>query len=54
VHPVLVPTVGGGDSEVNFALGLGADIRFSDSIDLRVSAGIGDIEGVALGVAFVR
>jgi hypothetical protein len=54
VHPVLVPTLGGGDSEVNFALGLGADIRFSDTIDLRVSAGIGDIEGVALGLAFVR
>jgi phosphate-selective porin len=54
VHPVIVPTVGGGDSEVNFALGLGADIRFSDSIDLRVSAGIGDIEGVGLGIAFVR
>jgi hypothetical protein len=54
VHPVLVPTVGGGDSEVDFALGLGVDIRFSDAIDLRVSAGIGDIEGVALGLAFVR
>ena len=54
VHPVFVPTIGGGDSEVNFALGLGADIRFSDTIDLRVSAGIGDIEGVALGLAFVR
>ena len=54
VHPVIVPTLGGGDSEVNFALGLGADIRFSDTIDLRVSAGLGDIEGIALGLAFVR
>lgn len=54
VHPVLVPTIGGGDSEVDFALGLGVDIRFSDTIDLRVSAGLGDIEGVALGLAFVR
>jgi len=54
VHPVLVPTIGGGDSQVDFALGLGADIRFGETIDLRVSAGIGDIEGVAVGVAFVR
>ncbi len=54
VHPVLVPRLGGGDDEVDFALGLGVDIRFSDTIDLRVSAGIGEVEGVALGLAFVR
>ena len=54
VHPVLVPRLGGGDDEVDFALGLGVDVRFSDTIDLRVSAGIGEVEGVALGLAFVR
>ncbi len=54
VHPVLVPRLGGGDDEVDFALGLGVDVRFSDTIDFRVSAGIGEVEGVALGLAFVR
>jgi hypothetical protein len=54
VHPVLVPSFGGGDDEVDFALGLGVDVRFSDAIDLRVSAGIGEVEGVAIGLAFVR
>ena len=54
VHPVLVPRLGGGDDEVDFALGLGVDVRFSQALDLRVSAGIGEVEGVALGLAFVR
>ena len=54
VHPVLVPRLGGGDDEVDFALGLGVDVRFSEALDLRVSAGIGEVEGVALGLAFVR
>jgi hypothetical protein len=54
VHPVLVPSFGGGDDEVDFALGLGVDIRFCETLDLRVSAGIGEVEGVALGLALVR
>jgi hypothetical protein len=54
VHPVLVPKLGGGDDEVDFALGLGVDVRFSETIDMRVSAGIGEVEGVAVGLAFVR
>jgi hypothetical protein len=54
VHPVLVPRLGGGDDEVDFALGLGVDVRFSEALDLRVSAGIGEVEGVAFGLAFVR
>ena len=31
-HPVIVPVFGGGDSDVNFALGLGVDIRFSEQL----------------------
>ncbi len=54
VHPVIVPTFGGGNSDVNFALGLGVDIRFSDSWAVRASGGIGDIDGVGVSVAYIR
>jgi opacity protein-like surface antigen len=54
VHPVIVPVFGGGDSEVDFALGLGVDIRFSEQWAVRASGGIGDIEGVGISVAYLR
>ncbi len=54
VQPVLVPRFSSGDSNLDAALGFGVDIRFSNTVDFRVSAGVGDIEGVSLGVAFVR
>jgi hypothetical protein len=54
VHPVVVPTFGSGDSDVNFALGLGVDIRFSDQWAVRASGGLGDIEGVGVSVAYIR
>jgi len=54
VHPVLVPTFGGGNSDVNFALGLGVDIRFSDRWAIRASGGIGDIDGVGISVAYIN
>ena len=58
VHPVIVPTFWAGDnspsSGVDIALGLGVDITFGGSFDLRVSGGIGDIDGVAVSVAWVR
>lgn len=58
VQPVIVPTFWAGDnspsSGVDFALGLGVDITFGGSFDLRVSGGIGDIDGVAVSVAWVR
>jgi hypothetical protein len=53
-HPVVVPKFGGGDSEVDFALGLGVDIRFSEQWAIRASGGIGDIEGVGISVAYLR
>jgi hypothetical protein len=53
-HPVIVPTFGGGNSDVNFALGLGVDIRFSDQWAIRASGGLGDIEGVGVSVAYIR
>ena len=54
VHPVLVPVFGGGDSNVDAALGLGVDVRFSEDLALRVSGGIGDIEGVGISLAYIR
>jgi len=54
VHPVIVPTFGGGDSNVNFALGLGVDIRFSEQWAIRASGGLGDIEGVGVSLAYLR
>lgn len=53
-HPVIVPTFGSGDDDVNFALGLGVDIRFSDSWAVRASGGLGDIEGVGISLAYIR
>ena len=53
-HPVIVPTFGGGDDDVNFALGLGVDVRFSDSWAVRASGGLGDIEGVGVSLTYLR
>jgi len=53
-HPVIVPRFGGGDSEIDFALGLGVDIKFSDRWAVRASGGLGDIEGVGLSIAYIR
>ena len=54
-HPVILPVLGaaGGD-DVGFALGLGVDLRFSQNLSLRVSGGVGDLEGVGLGLTYIR
>jgi hypothetical protein len=54
VHPIIIPTLTSDDSDVGFALGLGVDIRFSETFDLRVTGGVGDIEGLGIGLAFTR
>lgn len=54
VQPVIVPVFGSGDSDVDFALGLGVDMRFSQDWSVRVSGGIGDIEGVGLSLAYIH
>jgi hypothetical protein len=54
-HPVLVPVLGAsGGSDVGFALGLGVDLRFSDEWAARVSGGVGDLEGVGIGLTYVH
>jgi hypothetical protein len=53
-HPVIVPRFGGGDDDVGFALGLGVDVRFSDSWAIRASGGLGDIEGVGVSLTYLQ
>lgn len=54
VQPVIAPAFGEGDSDVLFSVGLGVDIRLGRAFDLRLSGGIGDIDGVAISFAWVR
>ncbi len=54
VHPNIVPVFGGGDDDVEFTLGLGVDIRFSERWSVRASGGLGDIEGVGISLAYIR
>lgn len=55
VHPVILPVLGAsGGSDVGFALGLGVDLRFSQSVSVRVSGGVGDLEGVGIALTYVR
>ncbi len=39
---------------VRFTLGLGADFRLSRAFDARISAGLGDVEGVSIGAVWVH
>ena len=55
IHPVIAPRFQGGESAaIDVALGVGVDIRFGGNFDVRVSGGIGDIDGVAIGLVWVR
>ncbi len=54
-HPVIVPVLGAsGGSDVGFALGLGVDLRFSQSWAARVSGAVGDLEGVGIGLTYIQ
>jgi hypothetical protein len=54
VHPVLGPAFGGGDTRLDAALGLGVDVRFSEDLALRVSGGVGDLDGVGISLAYIH
>lgn len=54
VQPTGLLVAGSGDSEFLFALGLGADFRLSRRFDARISAGLGDLEGVSLSAVWVH
>ena len=53
VQPTMFITIDGG-SDVLFSLGLGADFRLSRRFDVRLSAGLGDVDGVSLGAVWVH
>jgi hypothetical protein len=55
--PYVQPTaffLADGGSDLQFALGLGFDLRLSRSFDARISAGLGDVEGVSIGAVWVH
>jgi hypothetical protein len=54
VQPTGFLVAGNGDSDFFFALGLGADFRLSPRFDARISAGLGDLEGVSIGAVWVH
>ena len=54
LQPVLIPRFSDEDSALDFALGLGLDIRLARHFDLRVSGSVGDLEGFAVSFAWVQ
>lgn len=57
IVPYVQPTgflVAGNTSDFLFDLGLGADFRLSSRFDARISAGLGDIEGVSISAVWVH
>lgn len=50
-----VDTPLGTDTDLDFGLGFGGDIRVGNAVDLRISVGIGDVaEGVAVSLVWIR
>jgi hypothetical protein len=41
-------------TDLLFTLGLGADVRVNQSLDLRLGIGLGDMDGISLGAAWIR
>ena len=54
VQPTGLFVAGSGTSDFLFALGLGADFRLSRRFDARISAGLGDLEGVSISAVWVH
>lgn len=52
-QPTLVLSANG-DTELNFTLGLGVDVRLSRLFDVRASIGLGELEGFALSAVWIR
>ena len=53
IHPVLTPMFGDAD-DTAFSLGFGLDARVTPRLDVRFSAAIGDQDGIAFTVAWLR
>jgi hypothetical protein len=54
VQPTGLFVAGNGTSDFFFDLGLGADFRLTKRFDARISAGLGDFEGVSLSAVWVH
>lgn len=57
IVPFLQPTVifiAGDGSDVGFAMGLGADFILTRSFNLRVSAGLGEVDGISFSAIWLR
>ena len=54
VQPTGFLVAGNGPSDVLFDLGLGADFRLTPRFDARISAGLGDLEGVSISAVWVH
>jgi len=58
IVPYVQPTgffiAGNGSSDFFFSLGLGADFRLSPKFDARISAGLGDLEGVSISAVWLH
>lgn len=54
VQPTLTLTFGDGGGDPLFTLGLGGDFRLTKRFDARISAGIGDLEGVSIAAVWVH
>lgn len=54
VQPTGFFSAANGETDFNFALGLGADFRLSPRFDARISFGLGDLEGVSLSAVWVH
>jgi hypothetical protein len=53
VQPTITPMFADA-SGTAFTMGFGVDLRVSPRLDLRFSGGIGDLDGVGFGVAFLH
>ena len=54
VQPTLFVLAGDVSDHVQFSLGLGVDFRLSPRFDARLSGGIGDLEGISIGAAWIH
>lgn len=54
VQPTGFLVAGSGNSDFLFDLGLGADFRLTPRFDARISAGLGDLEGVSISAVWVH
>ncbi|MEO8030010.1 MAG: hypothetical protein ABJC74_07025 [Gemmatimonadota bacterium] len=54
VQPTLTPAFSSGNSDVLFTLGLGVDIKVAPQLDIRLTAGVGDQDGIGIGLSYLH